>query len=159
MLNNLRSKIIHLAASMPKGRERTALLKVLASGPAPDGSNWKEFGSGNMQRWVWTEKSGVSFTVRWDKNFNGYKTLMMFDNGDIFESRAFTKDKETQFANAKILFDWYERYGKQQERVGDGQAGQDFNKGLAAVMPSHLEMRYSNPAYGAKTYDNGRRRD
>ncbi len=154
MSSDLRAKIIRLASTMPKrSPERTALLKVLALGPDPDGSNWKELGTGNMQRWVWTEKSGVSFTVRWDKNFNGYKTLMLFDNGHFFESRVFTESKEIQFENAKVLFEWYRRHGAAQERVGKGEAGPDFYRSLAKVMPSHLDMRYSAPKLGPLSPD------
>lgn len=149
MSSDLRAKIIRLASTMPrKSPERIALLNVLASGPAPDGSNWKELGTGNMQRWSWADKSGVSFMVKWNKNFNGYMTSMLFDNGQVFESRIFTDDKETQFSNAKILFNWYEQYGKPQERVGKGEAGSDFYRSLAKVMPSHLEMRYNAPKLG-----------
>ncbi len=144
MPDNLRSKIIRLATTMPKGPERTALLNVLASqGPSADGSDWKPMGSGNNIRWNWAQRDGVAFSVT--NKGNKFKLKMLFNNGTMFESKLLLT-KEDQFEAATRLHKWYLTEGKAQDvsRSGEGVGGfDDLYEMLADRMPgrmSHIKL-------------------
>lgn len=140
MPDNLRAKIIRLASTMSRGSsERKALLSVLASGPAPDGSNWRTYSSKKGVWYGWTKRDGIEFVVSKDEAHGDYP-LLIYINGYCYYSRKFPPNKEDQFADAKILFDWYERYKTQHGKVGDGESTEDFYRELVHTMP--LTMTY-----------------
>lgn len=111
MDTTFRSKMIRLAASMPKGsNERKALLDVLAGrGPDPKGRNWIK--KSNPSRWVWVGSAeDPAFTVTEHEAPFGlyYKLQILLPDGSMFKTHGQKTDKEHWFMRAAKL---YRRWG------------------------------------------------
>lgn len=113
MSDNLRSKMIRLAASMPKGsNERKALLKVLGgTGPDPRGRNWREKTQAHLHRWEWEGSSDEpAFSVIENNTDLGslYKLTIVLPDDSMYMTYGQKDNKEHWFKRAADL---YKRWG------------------------------------------------